>query len=230
MKQKREKLNSELTEKRVKIASITSEIIGTTQELERLDNQLNDSQINKSSCEHELQRNERTIDEAERIIAAQIENTVSAETKQKLAGLKEEQAKLDENKINLQQGLRELDERRTHLIEEVNKVSERRLNEDFKISKVDTDIESMQSRILEEYELDYESCLSFKDAEFEFNKGTSEINRIKREIAKLGYINVAAIEDSKILGDRYNNLVNQIDDLNKAQNELLEIIADLQQK
>lgn len=227
LKEKREKFNTELTEKRVKIASITSEIIATTQELERLDNQIVDLQNNKRTCEHELERNEQNIDESERLIAYQIENTISAETKQKLENLKLEQSKLDENKNSLQQGLKELDERRLYLIDEVNKVNEKKLNEEFKISKVDTDIEAMQTKILEEYDLDYDSCLEFRDMEFEFNKGNSEINRIRREISKLGYINVAAIEDSKLLGERYNNLSSQIDDLNKAQEELLQIISEL---
>ncbi|MDD4110345.1 MAG: chromosome segregation protein SMC [Clostridia bacterium] len=227
LKTEREKLNSELTEKRVKIASITSEIIATTQELERLDNQLCEAQEKKCECAQELEKNSATIDEADRIIAVQIENVASAETKRKLEGLKEEQSKLDENKISLQQSLKQLDERRTQLIEEVNKINERKLNEEFKINKVDTDIETMQTKIFEEYNLDYNSCLEFRDMEFEYNKGSTEINRIKREIAKLGYINVAAIEDSKLLGERYDNLANQVDDLNKAQNELIEIINEL---
>jgi chromosome segregation protein len=227
LKEKREKFNTELTEKRVKIASITSEIIATTQELERLDNQIVDLQNNKRACEHELERNEQNIDEAERLIAYQIENTISVETKQKLESLKLEQSKLDENKNALQQSLKELDARRTYLIEEVNKVNEKKLNEEFRISKVDTDIEAMQTKILEEYDLDYNACLEFRDMEFDFNKGTTEINRIKREIGKLGYINVAAIEDSKILGERYDNLSKQIEDLNKAQDELLQIISEL---
>lgn len=227
LKAQREKLNAELTEKRVKIASITSEIIATTQELERLDNQLCETQEKKCACEQELEKNNETIDEAERIVAVQIENVASAETKQKLEGLKEEQVKLDENKISLQQSLKGLDERRNHLIEEINKINEKKLNEEFKISKVDTDIEAMQTKIFEEYNLDYNACLEFRDMAFEFNKGNSEINRIKREIAKLGYINVAAIEDSKLLAERYDNLSGQVDDLNKAQNELIDIINEL---
>jgi chromosome segregation protein len=227
LKTKRENLNAQLTEKRVNVASIKSEIIAITQELERLDKQLSDSQIAKNSLEHELVRNSKTVEEAERWLASQLENTANAETRQKLEALKIEQGKLDINKSSLQQSLRDLDEKRKVLMEEVNKVNEKKLNEEFKISKVDTDIEAMKERILEEYQLDYEACLEYKDENFNFNKGSAEISRIKREISKLGYINVAAIEDSKILGERYDNLMGQVDDLSKAQGELNEIISEL---
>ena len=54
-----------------------------------------------------------------------------------------------------------------------------------------------------------------------------KLRRIKKEISRLGYINVAAIEDSKILSERYDALAGQVDDLNKAQDELLQIIDEL---
>ncbi len=227
LKTQREKFGAELTEIRVKIASVTSEIMGTTQELERLDKQLNDSQINMGNAQEEFEKNSSQISIAESIIAEQIENVTSYESRQKLENLKAEQRGLDEKKNNLQQNLKELDERRTILMNEVNKVTEKKMNEEFKISKVDTDIDTMENKILEEYDLDYNGCFKLKDLEFNLSKGLSEISRIKKEIAKLGYINVAAIEDSKILGERYETLATQVEDLNKAQSELIDIINEL---
>ena len=227
LKEKREEASKKLTELRVEIASLKSEIIATTQELERLDSQVLQANQNKENVEQEIYRNNSSIEQSENLIQWQVENSTSSEIKQKLERLKDQQKKLDENKINFQRQLKDLEEKRGFLISEVNKINERKLNEEFKISKVDTDIDSMQDRILEEYQLDYNSCLSLKDEEFDLNKGLSEINKIKKEINKLGYINVAAIEDSKILGDRYDSLSIQIEDLNKAQDELIQIINEL---
>ena len=227
LREKREEISKSLTELRVEIASIKSEIIGTTQELERLDGQLSDSLAKKEEAAQELEKNVLAIQQAEELVAWQIENSTSSETRNKLESLKEEQRKLDENKTNLQRELKELEEKRTFLVAEVNKINEKKINEEFKITKVDTDIDTMQDRILEEYQLDYDACLKLRVEDFDLSSGLSEITKIKREINKLGYINVAAIEDSKILGERYDALAVQVEDLNKAQTELIEIISEL---
>ncbi len=227
LREKREEISKSLTELRVEIASIKSEIIGTTQELERLDGQLSDSLAKKEEAAQELEKNVLAIQQAEELVAWQIENSTSSETRNKLESLKEEQRKLDENKTNLQRELKELEEKRTFLVAEVNKINEKKINEEFKITKVDTDIDTMQDRILEEYQLDYDACLKLRVEDFDLSSGLSEITKIKREINKLGYINVAAIEDSKILGERYDALAVQVEDLNKAQTELVEIISEL---
>lgn len=227
LREKREEISKSLTELRVEIASLKSEIMGTTQELERLDTQLSESLSKKEEASQELEKNVLAIEQAEELVAWQIENSTSSETRQKLESLKEEQRKLDENKTNLQRELKELEEKRTFLVAEVNKINEKKINEEFKITKVDTDIDTMQDRILEEYQLDYNACLKLRVEDFDLSSGLSEITKIKREINKLGYINVAAIEDSKILGERYDALAVQVEDLNKAQDELVEIISEL---
>lgn len=227
LKEKRENYSKTLTEIRVNIASLTSEIIGTTQELERLDAQLSQAQTKIEVAREELEQNALKIEQAENLVAWQIENSMNEETKTKLENLKQEQKNLDENKLGLQQSLKELEEKRSFLNLEVNRVNERKLNEEFRISKVDTDIDSMQDKILEEYQLDYNGCLALKDSEFNLNKGLSDISKIKKEISRLGYINVAAIEDSKILNERYEALFVQVEDLNKAQEELIQIIGEL---
>ncbi len=227
LREKREEISKSLTELRVEIASLKSEIMGTTQELERLDTQLSESLSKKEEASQELEKNVLAIEQAEELVAWQIENSTSSETRNKLESLKEEQRKLDENKTNLQRELKELEEKRTFLVAEVNKINEKKINEEFKITKVDTDIDTMQDRILEEYQLDYNACLKLRVENFDLSSGLSEITKIKREINKLGYINVAAIEDSKILGERYDALAVQVEDLNKAQDELVEIISEL---
>lgn len=227
LKDKRESFSKQLTEIRVSIASLKSEVVATTQELERLDGQLAEAQNKQEQAKEEFAHNESQIMDAENLVAWQIENSTNAESRQKLEKLKQEQKNLDENKLNLQKSLKELEEKRTFLTSEINKISEKKLNEEFKISKVDTDIDSMQDRILEEYQLDYDACLALREENFNLQKGLQEISRIKKEISRLGYINVAAIEDSKILSERYDSLAGQVDDLNKAQDELIQIIGEL---
>ena len=227
LKEKREKYNSEITAKRVSIASLEQELSSTSQEVERLERQHAELKYDLELNRDEKDQIDKSIEEANELIAIKLEENTSEESKQKLASYKEEQANLESNKQKLQQSLKELDEKRNFLIEETNKISERKLLEEMKVDKVDSDIDLMRERIKEEYELDYEECLNYKQEDFNLTKGLSEISKIKREISKLGYINVSAIEGSSILNERYEALKGQADDLTKAQNELVEIIEEV---
>ena len=143
---------------------------------------------------------------------------------------KEEQQTLEKNKAELQASLKELDQKRTFLLEETNKISEKKMMEEMKADKVDSDIDILKEKIKEEYQLEYEDCLNYKKEDFNLQKGLSEISKIKKEILKLGYINVSAIEGSSLLSERYEGLKAQADDLTKAQNELVSIIEEVSQE
>lgn len=227
LKEKREKYNNEVTAKRVEIASLEKEVLASEQEVERLEKQQGELKYNLELARDERANNEKNIEDANQLIAEMLEENTSVESKNKLAAFKEEQANLENNKQKLQQSLKELDEKRTYLIEETNKISEKKVMEEMKVSKVDSDIDLMRERIAEEYELTYETCQNYKQADFNLTKGLQEISKIKREIAKLGYINVSAIESSGVLNERYQALKAQADDLTKAQNELVEIIDEV---
>ena len=227
LKEKREKYNSEVTAKRVEIASLEKEVLASEQEVERLEKQQGELKYNLELARDERANNEKNINDANQLIAEMLEENTSVESKNKLAAFKEEQAKLESNKQKLQQSLKELDEKRTFLIEETNRISEKKVMEEMKVSKVDSDIDQMRERIAEEYELTYETCQNYKQADFNLTKGLQEITKIKREISKLGYINVSAIESSGVLNERYTALKTQADDLTKAQNELVEIIDEV---
>ena len=47
---------------------------------------------------------------------------------------------------------------------------------------------------------------------------------IKKEISKLGYVNMSAIEDIKDLSARYEEMTKEMDDDKKAEEDLLQII------
>lgn len=227
LRAKRESFNKQVNDKRLEISSIENEINAFNVEIEHLEKQNAEYKYNLELAKDDLESSQKMIDSANQIIAEMLEESTSEESKAKLASFKDEQSKLEKNKSELQQSLKDLDQKRTFLIEETNKISEKRMAEEMKVGKVDDDINLMRDKIKEEYDLDYEGCKPFKNEEFVLNKGLSEIARIKREIAKLGYINVSAIEGSSILSERYDSLKSQADDLVKAQTELIEIINEV---
>lgn len=84
----------------------------------------------------------------------------------------------------------------------------------------------MQERIWQEYELTYEGALSYKQ-ELSFTRSQRQTDQIRREIRALGEVNVNAIEDCRALKERYEDLVEQQQDLTKAEADLSQLIEEL---
>ena len=123
--------------------------------------------------------------------------------------------------------LKDIDEQKGEVQAEISRLQNKIYQEDTKLQKVDIDIENMQERIYEEYEMTYNDCLPFKKEEFDIKEGMIEISRIKTQIAALGSININAIEEYKTEGARYEEMKAQVEDLQKAEADLIKIINDL---
>jgi chromosome segregation protein len=61
----------------------------------------------------------------------------------------------------------------------------------------------------------------------DINIARKKVNELKREIRDLGIVNIAAIEEYERISTRYEFLINQKNDLFKAENILLEIIKEM---
>ncbi|MGN1208304.1 MAG: chromosome segregation protein SMC, partial [Christensenellales bacterium] len=89
------------------------------------------------------------------------------------------------------------------------------------------ELENMQERVWEAYELTYASSLEYKIENYNLEEGLIEANKNKREIDKLGYVNVNAIEESVALNERYETLNAQVVDLEKAEQDTSKVIKEL---
>ena len=78
----------------------------------------------------------------------------------------------------------------------------------------------MQQSILEDYNETYETAVLVREEGYDAKKGEAEINRLRRRRSSLGAINATAIEESKALKERYEDMVVQRDDLEKAEKDL----------
>ena len=93
--------------------------------------------------------------------------------------------------------------------------------------KVDTDIEQMQQRVQEEYNLEYADCLPFKEENFDVERGIAESNKLKRQMNALGHVNLDSIEQCKEIYNSYHEMDVQREDLVKAEEDLVRIIKEL---
>ena len=161
------------------------------------------------------------------MIKEKLASAPASEAKAELKVLTEKQKKTEEDKTDISAQIRILDSKKASLMEEISRINDKKFREEMNLSKIDTDIETMQERIYEEYSLSYNDCLDLKRPDFDIKVAMPEIARIKKAINALGPINVNAIEDCSALLERYNTLTAQSDDLKKAEEDLTKIIKDL---
>ncbi|MBP5467391.1 MAG: AAA family ATPase, partial [Clostridia bacterium] len=221
LRRERDEINMQSTEIQIAITEKKATLAGLTQEMERL-----------KVAEKEAQSSIITLTKSVEGAKGIIEELKLEE--EKVALTKEEQEKVNalraeiENIETYKSGLRDKMNKNAELRESLNNVltelSERKHGEEIALAKIDSDLEYMGQNIAEDYQLDYESALKFKAENYDVEEGEKEINRLRRKRAALGAINATAIEDSKLLKERYEEMTTQKDDLLKAESDLKEAI------
>lgn len=227
LKSKKELYSSQITSLKVDIASIESEIISLEQEKNRLEIELENVNSLIIDYSSEFEKNKQQYEIMKLNISSSESSVEFNEIDNNLSKLKDELSKQGEYKQELQSKLRLLEEQRMNLSAEVNRLQDKKYQQDLNLTKVDTDIETMQERVWTEYELTYATALSYKQEMFNIKEAMPEISRIKKEISKLGNVNVNAIEDYKLLLERHGLMYEQAQDLIKAEDELKQIIKEL---
>ena len=229
LRDKRDSLAAQITDLKVEIATLTTEISSFDAEIERLLNEQEEISQNIDENNSLLIKNSRTIQTAQEL-DSNADNPETIDATDKLERVKAKVVEMEAVKQDLHDSMNGIEEERTRVTNEYARIQERIYQEEAKLSQIDTNIENMQDRILEDYELTYLTALDMKDENYDAEGGQARINDLKRDINKLGHVNVNAIEDSKDLDARYTELSTQLDDLKKAEDDIMTVIKELSEQ
>ena len=229
LKQKREEYQEILTASKVKIASTEEKIKSLDKDIETNSLEIKQLKSNIEKINIEISSQQRIYDEAMNMNKTKEDNSEVGQIQEKLNELNTKLAQFDDFKQSLMKELKDLDDRKNVLSNDIAKLNNKIYQQETQLQKVDIDIENMQERIYEEYEMTYTDCLQFKqqDENFDIKETLIQINRIKNQITGLGYVNINAIEEYKTEGARYEEMNAQIEDLRQAEEDAVQIIKDL---
>lgn len=227
LRQKRDGLQNQITELKIRKTTLEGDISNITSEIERLENYIKQTNFAISDLEDNLEKSEENYREVSSFISQKIDEVDDKDLKSEISNKKQKLLTLDKEKLSFQNDIKTLDEKKQSLMNEINSISEKKYQQQSALTKVDTDIETMQEKIFTDYELTYSSCLPLKIENFDLKEGLIKQSQLKKDISKLGYINVNAIEDCKELMERYEALSSQANDLQLAKEDLQTIIKDL---
>lgn len=229
LKQKREEYSQKMMLSKVQIAS-------TEEKVNSLETKINSLKQDIDVLNSSISQIIKDLDSQQKIYNTAIDMNKTKEDVAEIDKIKGELdecnlklSKLDEFKQTLLQELKDLDDKKTVLANDISKLNNKIYQEETRLQKVDIDIENMQERIYEEYEMTYNDCkpLSSQAEDFDIKETLIQINRIKNQISALGYVNINAIEEYKTEGARYEEMNSQIEDLKKAEEDAVKIIKDL---
>ncbi len=135
---------------------------------------------------------------------------------------------LTDEKNALNDSHKEFFNKREQLSEQINGLDKSAFKLNASIEKISEKSESLTNYMWEEYELTYNMAAEFKDDSLtDVTALKREISAVKGKIKQLGDVNVNAIEDYKAVSERYEFLKAQHDDITKAEENLMGIIAEL---
>lgn len=226
LRKDRDKYHDLYTQHELNAGKLETEIVSIDNEIKRLQGNVQTLADKLDHNNKQIADNNVLIDNIDKEIAAKTAIS-SGNDSTDVSQIRAKLAEYDEHKVTLQETLASADSERVELFEEISRLNEVKSREEMMLLKVDTDIEAMQQRIMEEYELEYEGCLPFREENFNFEAGMADINKLKRQMNALGHINLDSIEQSKELFESYHEMDVQREDLVKAEIDLVAIIKEL---
>lgn len=217
---KTEKLNSLLVE----IASLESAIKSGEENIKRLS-------VERGNLSERLEATKASIPQIEaemQSFTTQAQKAaLSAEEQEVVADLNRQVNEIKQKKEELNQRIMHYDSERLSAYKEKEELTKEQSMLALALQKIDSDLEYLQTRISEEYGEDYEGCLKFKEEGYDTKNASATITNLKRAITMLGPVNHNAVEEYDELSERYEKMLLEREDLEKAISDLTVALEDI---
>ena len=230
LRNQRDELFEKLGEVKIRLETEKSSLANVEAQLERILISTAENEYRTKEAMLEVQKNNQEIETFEQNIEDIMATSAFSSSAKKVELVRQKIAEVTEEKKKAQELMNKADGNKMLLAGEIQRANEKKAKEENLLVKIDTDLENMQNRVWEEYQMTYADAKSLAIDDFNIKAGQEECSEIKRKIQRLGNVNLAAIEDIKTISERYDDLTKQRDDLTKAQTDLYTIIKDLTTK
>ncbi len=224
LSKKREDIVAEIANNMSRIAYLDADIISINAEIERMGREVVEAKEQSQKCLDDVAEDKVVIQGFYKEIETL---TLTSEETSGIKDLREKLNALETRKQKLSDSIAQDDLKRQFHNAEIAKLNEKRHEEELAITKVDSELEFMQQRVLEEYNETYETCVHQKDPSYDIVNSASEIKRLRTRISSLGNINANAIEECRELSERYDEFSTQMQDLEKAEADIKDAIKKL---
>lgn len=214
----------------VKINEIKIELNTVMKDVEMYNQRISMVNLRKQEITLNIEQKKKNIDEM-RDVNDDINDDIEFKTEQidsineEIVSLNSIIEKSENSRKEAQESIKKQQEENKKLRDNQLVVQQEQNRVESKKTKTDVELENIINKLWEDYELTISTAEELK-TEIPDN-AVRQINEIKSEIKGLGNINIDAIEEYNQVGERYEFLKTQRDDLVEAQNNLQQVIEDM---
>ena len=217
LRKERDEIAEKSTSVQVEITALKGAISTLSGENERLKNMITEAE---NTNENLKKSNEGALSIIEELRRDQEKVALSKEEQDYINSIRDKIESIETYKSDLRDRLNKNDEKKQYLTNALNELSEKKHAEEIALAKIDSDLEYLQQSIWEDYQETYETAVKVREEGYDASAGETEINRLRRKRSSLGAINATAIDDCKALKERYDEMLTQKEDLEKAEEDL----------
>ncbi len=221
----RDALHTDITDYKISVNSIKESIAGVNESSDRIHTEKENMVMSITKKESEQERFREEIKKLEEQIEGL--NARIKKHSEERSGRSFEIDRLTEERKILEEDIYDI----VNKINDTNKtillLQEEYSRTEVRKTRLEAEMEALQDRIWNEYELTYSSAMELKKDVGSLTSAQRRINEIKNMIKELGSINVAAIDDYIKTKDRYEFMTNQRNDMEQAREKLLRVIAEM---
>ena len=194
---------------------------------------INNKKITLAKLNDELQNLEKELSDLETINGGNVLNEEINlldkyyQIKEQLDSLAKETElmKLERNKLN--ESLEEIENTSKSSNQYIGKLEKNLKDNELKSSRLEVKIDTILNSLNEDYSITYNEAKDKYILDNDPEEIRKEVISLKNMIKDFGMVNLGAIEEYDRVSTRYEFLTKQKEDLNKAENTLLEIIHDM---
>jgi chromosome segregation protein len=223
-----DEINTQLTSQRVVAAHVDERLKSVAGLIQRTDADRGSAAAGIENSHREL----KTIAQAEESIRAEAA-AVTVETIQQLEGNATSlRAQVETNAAavsDLREQTSQLDIARRRLEATAQEQTDRIHRTEIGLTREQAQLDAVIERLAEVYKLTPEQALQQRDPDLSESKVREQANALRSRIQRLGPVNVSAIDEVERLIARERFLDTQLDDLRKARQDLLDVIAEIDQ-
>lgn len=227
LRQERDRIFEQLGELKVELEAKRNALTNLESEVERVEVSNAENEYRTKETMLQVQKNNAEIESYQKKIENIMAGSEFSASSKQVDAVKAKIDSTTESKKMYQEQMNVADGNKMLLAGEIQKAHDKKAKEENQLVKIDVELENMQNQVWEEYQMTYGDAKKLALPDFDIKAGTEECSNIKKQIQKLGNVNLAAIEDIKEVSARYDDLSSQRDDLTKAQNDLIQIIKEL---
>ncbi|MBR5662752.1 MAG: AAA family ATPase [Bacilli bacterium] len=208
------------------ILETEKKVISFNEVIDQKINSLNDINNNIDKVKESIKAQESLLgnkldSEIDKIMKEYTSKLTSKELLEKeLKGIQDKKLEVSNNLLEEENKLRSQNS-------EYNRISNELKEKEIKIGKFDVKLDNLLLNLSENYQLTYEKAKLEYHLDIDEKEARSKVNSIKRDINSLGEVNVGAIAEYERLGQRYEFLTKQQEDLEVASQELLDVIEEM---